>query len=365
MIAFSPPEGGTHAAYFEPFRKSDNLNQTKLTALTIFGGPTEGLLPQPEIDWELRAAHTPYFNLAELLSTISPGEIGPTARVDVLAWNLAAIENGSRVDGETATLRVLKADEADERLISAGYRLSSGAKVLARGQVEAGEFKWIDSESGSVGEVKLTVPKGITVHAIAKYNGIAQHHYFFADPQSFQNRRRLVYETSLDPGLGLMIDTFNRAKGNRAPSRDFEAYVSWLFWMLGFATAHVGPVQTEAPDTIMASPNGHIAVVECTTNFLDTAKLGKLYARVQAIRRALEVSNARDVHVLPVIVTALSANEVQAEMIEQARKLGMYVLTRDDLDVLVQSTLVQPDANTLFAEAERSLIDQVQQGNLF
>jgi hypothetical protein len=163
-----------------------------------------------------------------------------------------------------------------------------------------------------------------------------------------------------------MIETFNKAKGNRAPSRDFEAYVSWLFWMLGFATAHVGQVQTEAPDTIMATPNGHIAVVECTTNFLDTTKLGKLHARAQTIRSALDASSARDVHVLPVIVTALSTDGVHAEMIEQAQKLGMYVLTREGLDALVQRTLLPLDADALLSEAERSVSGvQAQQGSLF
>jgi hypothetical protein len=60
------------------------------------------------------------------------------------------------------------------------------------------------------------------------------------------------------------------------------------------------------------------------------------------------------VKVLPVILTTKSRDEIQADL-AQARELGVVVIAQDDLPELVTRTLLVPNPDSLFAEAEQSL----------
>jgi hypothetical protein len=139
-------------------------------------------------------------------------------------------------------------------------------------------------------------------------------------------------------------------------SRDFEAAMPWLFWMLGFAPAHIGgfPRFRDAADFLVSTPSGNLAVVECTVGLLkDDDKLPKLHDRVQAVRRNLDTSSTRHVRVLPMIITAKSAEEVRPD-IEQAEKLGIYVITREGIDRLILQTLTPGNADYLYQQAEQA-----------
>src|SRR6185437_15399017 len=182
----------------------------------------------------------------------------------------------------------------------------------------------------AIGSAEIDVPKAAIVQAIPAYDGLAQHAYAFGDPNAFQNARRAAYET-IDPQFATMQETLDRAQKPKAPSRDFESVVSWLFWMLGFSPAHFGIVHTEAADIVMVTPSGHFAVVECCTGALDISKLNRLHARTQAIRVALGKSGAHHFRVIPVFVTALTRAEVDAG-VEQAERIGIQLLTRDAID---------------------------------
>jgi hypothetical protein len=98
-----------------------------------------------------------------------------------------------------------------------------------------------------------------------------------------------------------------------------------------------------------------MAVVECTVGLLkDDDKLPKLHDRVQAVRRNLDTSSTRHVRVLPVIITAKLADEVRPDM-EQAERLGIYVITREGIELLLDRTLFPQNAEQLYEEAERSI----------
>jgi len=105
----------------------------------------------------------------------------------------------------------------------------------------------------------------------------------------------------------------------------------------------------------MTAPNGHLAVVECTIGILkEESKLAKLHARTQTARKSLEASNARHVHVLPVIITAKTLEEVRPD-IDQAEKLGICVITRENIDQLIFRTLLLPNADQLYEQTEQAI----------
>ena len=181
-------------------------------------------------------------------------------------------------------------------------------------------FGWEEKDGYKLASTTLRVPRAAVVHRIGKLNGVAQQHYYFGDPNSFPEiPRRAAYE-AFDPKLSAINDILAKAQTSRPDSREFEAAMPWLFWMLGFAPVHIGglPRLRDVPDFIVSIPNGNMAVVECTVGLLkDDDKLPKLHDRVQAVRRNLDTSSTRHVRVLPIIITAKLAEEVRPDM-EQA-----------------------------------------------
>jgi len=127
--------------------------------------------------------------------------------------------------------------------------------------------------------------------------------------------------------------------------------------MLGFSVAHLGGTQRtqDAADLIATTPHGHFAIIECTTGTLRTEnKLPLLVARAETVRQRLAASNQSHIHVLPVIVTSRTEGEIQAD-VEQAERLGILVLCREKLDRIVTQTLVLPNTNQLYDEAEAAV----------
>ncbi len=321
--------------------------------LTILGAETRHYIEQPTFDWELRAAETPYDGLQDLLNEFQPGLLRGVNSVEILAFAVVAVDAQSTIAKEAATLSVRAALTADKEKISVGVRVIEQGRVVRRERLAGNVFEWEDKGDYRLGSKQLAVPKAAVVHALASYNGVALQHYYFSDPDSFQNPRRAAYE-SFDPRLSMLNDILTKSQGSR-DARDFEAAMPWLFWMLGFAPAHIGGLarSRDAADFLVSTPSGNLAVVECTVGLLkDDNKLPKLHDRAQAVRRNLDTSSARHLRVLPVIMTAKSAEEVKPD-IEQAEKLGIYVITREGIEQLMLQTLTPANADHLYERAEQ------------
>jgi hypothetical protein len=184
------------------------------------------------------------------------------------------------------------------------------------------------------------------------YEGVAQSHLWIGDPAHSQNPRRAVYEV-FDPQLQSLQAFLLGAYARGQERRNLEAAVAWLLWMLGFNVAHLGamPKTQEAADLLATTPTGHFAVVECTTGLLKAEnKLALLHSRANAVRQRLKDSSNSELHVLPVIVTSRPRAEVEAD-IEAAEKLGIHVLTRENLEQSVTMTLIPQNADTLYQGA--------------
>jgi hypothetical protein len=348
------PGSNRYGSQYQPYHDIGIRSQSRLTHLAILGAETREYLDQPHLDWELRAAATPYDGIQDILQEFQPGVLRGVNCVEIAAMRMAAIDTNSIVNGETASLTVRIPSIANENKVSVGIRVLEQGRVIRREQLPAENFKWEKHDGYKSGQVELAVPKAAVVHGIANYNDVTQHHYFFGDPTSFQNPRRAAYE-SFDPKFSTINDILARSQAKRS-SREFEASMSWLFWMLGFAPAYLGslPDSSDAADFLAVTPNGNLAVVECTVGLLkDNDKLPKLHDRVQAVRRNLETSSTRHVRVLPVIITAKSAEEVRPD-IEQAEKLGIFVLTREGIEEMLRRTLIPQNADQLYDEAEQA-----------
>jgi hypothetical protein len=156
-----------------------------------------------------------------------------------------------------------------------------------------------------------------------------------------------------------MKEMIAKAEGKGPNADNFEACVSWLFWMLGFSPALLSATTktTDASDILLTTPAGHFAVVEVTTGLLKAErKMPNLDARTEAVRRMLDASNQKHLRVLPVLVTSKSREAIKSEL-PDTEKLGICVVAREALEALVPRTLVPLNAEQIYEDAERAAHD--------
>jgi hypothetical protein len=354
-LYFLPRNDSHHGAAFMPYNPQDVQARERLHLLSLVGSDQNRLLTH-DIDWELRAAATPYDGLQELLIDHQLGTLRTdAAAVEVVAFNVAAVDFSSKVAGTKASPGVLLAHGLDRLKAALSYRVILRQRVMSRGLVRGGDMAWADGPISQRGSAELQIPDGAVVHCAAVYDGHAQHHGWIADPSTSQNPRRAVYEAN-DAGMNQLRDMLSRT-GRGRDARELETGVAWLLWMLGFNTLHLGgsPRMQDAADLIAVAPAGHFAVVECTTGTLKSdSKMTLVIARAAAVKQRLAASGNSHVRVLPVMVTSLTRDEVLADL-EQAEKLGIAVVTKEDLDTAIERTLVFPEADRFFVEAEESV----------
>lgn len=356
-LKFPLDSNGVPSVHYVPFHQEGISSGSRLPVLTLSGIQRHGLIRLPELDWELAAGATPYESLGELLFEFSLGGYqGDFALVEVAAHTVALVDFNSKVVGETAEPAMLLASSADTKEARLSYRVLLHGKVIERGSLAGIELKWTPQDGRLRGVGKVRIPSGAALQCFAIYAGHAHHKGWIADPTLSQNPRRAAFE-EFDPNQAVLRDFLFEAQRTRNAARDFEVGIAWLLWMLGFSVAHAGatPRTSEAADIMATTPLGHTAIVECTTGHLKSEfKLSKLVERVQTIRRRLDESGNSHLRVLPVIVTALSKEEVRADL-DQARTLGVVVATREDLLSALDQTIMLRNAEDLFARAEASI----------
>jgi hypothetical protein len=274
-------------------------------------------------------------------------------RFEAIAFEVAAVDLSSSIDGTTAKVGAFLTAGLDPSKFTLGYRVFSQGAVVARHALTGDEFSWTEGDVGQVGTASIEVPGAAVLHCIATYAGIAQHFGWLADPRTAQNPRRVAYET-MDQGLAHLVDVIEKAgiRGGYG-GRELEPAVASLAWMLGFSVAHMGntPKLQDGPDLIATTPQGHFALIECTTSHAKSDKLSLLHGRVQSMRRRLDAAENRHLRVLPVMVTTKSRTDLGRDL-EQAASYGVWLIDREGLDDLVGRSLVVPNADQIFEQAE-------------
>ncbi len=323
----------------------------RLAVISISGAQSHGYLLQPETDWKLKASCLPYDNLNELTNDFGLGTLrGDFALIEVVATNAVQVYAKSTIEDKNVSIGLWMARSLDKSKAHIGYRVLDKGNVVIRDTISGSNLTWEDENEVVIGTCEFDVPVGSIVQCFACYEGDTHQVQWFADPAIFQNPRAVV--------LSIIDSTGQLLNGYLAPdlppkgkvADDFEAAINWVLWGLGFASANFGlnAKTRDAFDSVAVSPNGDFVVVECTIGLLRAeSKLSKLAQRVASLREVLDKSNMRQLRILPVIVTALTLEQVKAD-IAQAEETGILVLTREDLTSVTTELLRYPNADRLF-----------------
>jgi hypothetical protein len=346
-----------HKASFTPLHPSALQSQSRVNVLKITGY-RQPLTSGPSVlDWELRSSAVPFDSVQELLQEYGLGGLfTESITVEVVATAVVGFDGDvSKVTGEKARIVIRLANTLDTNNATVGYREINQGKIN-RGVLRGAQFNWTQSDRMQIGRFDLDVRKASILHCYAIYNNVAQTHWYISDPTTSQNPRRVIVE-SFDSGLSILVEFLERTHARGHEARDFEVAVAWLFWMLGFSTVHLGSTTRtqDFSDLVLTTPQERIAIVECTTGLLKADnKLPKLVARYATLRQRLDKSSNGHLKLLPVMVSPLPRLELQADL-EQAEKLGVLVLAREELDQLIRSTVIPSNPDELFLEAEKRL----------
>jgi hypothetical protein len=348
--------GTNYEASFVPFHPDALQSQVRHNVLTIMGEQAEAIR-QPDIDWEIKGASRPYEGLQELALEFRLGPLTErSGYVEIFASHVSAVDTKlSKVAGTNANIQVLLAKGLDTGSVTLGYRIYLPGVVPTRGTLSGADMRWSEEAECFRGHATLQVPNAGALNCSVSYDGVTQSHWWLADPTQAQNPRRAVYE-AFDLKLETLRNIIGGAQSRGQAARDLEAAVAWLLWMLGFSVAHLGGTARtrDAADLIVTSPSGNYAVVECTTGLLKAEnKLALLHQRAQTVRDALAGSNAH-LRVLPIMVTSRPRNEITPDL-EAAVSLGISVMTRESLENAIDQTLLQPNADQLYAQTEQAV----------
>lgn len=355
-ICFLPEQGRFHSAHFIPYYFEGVQTQHRQVRLMLSGNRRVHTVAHA-LDWELKAAPTPFFNVQELCEEFSVGTMrGDLANVEITALPVCIISPESIVNGTKARFVIDLAGELAQEKTSIGFRIFGRNQRVKRGILNGYSLSW--SKNGEIqrGIGEIEVPAGAIIDCIASYAGVAQNHFWIKDPKTAQNPLRSVHD-AFDNNLSVLRELIEKSQKKGADARELEMAVSWLLWLLGFSATHIGGTgkTSDAPDLIAATPLGNLVVIECTTGILrEDSKLSHLVQRAEKIRQSLAASGNQHVKVLPIIVTTKTRDEIKAEL-EPARKLGVLVATREDFDQIISRTIFLPDSNRLFAEGEEAL----------
>lgn len=354
-FAFLPQNSDGFSAVFIPLHPEVLAQQQRTGVLQIRGTDQSDHWQNPVLDWALRSADVPYDNLNELSIDFGMGAlIERSTIIEAVAPNIVAIDLNNQVMGGTARIGVLAMKGIDRSKVSIGYRVLDKGAVTARVTVSGDLLDWVEEVAHEVASTEIAVPPASIVNCYARYEGITYHSGFIVDPSLAQNPRRVVYER-FDPELAALAKAL--ATNDRSRARDVEPAVASLLWMLGFNTCHLGSTKVlqDGPDIIGVTPVGHVVVIECTIGTLKAdSKMPKLLARTAAVREQLSKAGHAHLRVLPVMVTTLPRNEIASEL-GDAVSNGVYIIAGDDFDEAIGRTLMLPQADQLFAEAEQSL----------
>ena len=355
---------GSHPVYISPpsLLHEEGLKEHKrIGVLSIMGyGDWRTNFPQPETDWLLRACKWPYDDLAELCLEYRTGLLSSSQSIiEVIAFEPVQVWEMSSMTGTSATIGIWMPPSLSKNGAQLGVRVMSNGVVALRKAFFGNDLTWELIEQFSVGKVDLVVPLGATIQLIASYNGHAHHVGWRMDLSVLPNPRNVPI-SMVDPDGEIMRSYLFPSSPKNHAAKDFETAVCWLFWSMGFASISLGLTTRtrDSIDIVVASPRGDIAIVECTLRLLKSeSKLQNLVARASDFKTRLSSSNHSHLRVLPVIVSALSRQELLAD-IPDAEKMGVVVLTKENLENALKESFHVQNANYVFERGYQTMTDR-------
>ncbi len=304
----------------------------------------------PEVDDGLRHSSPPFDGLTDLASWLAlrPPDAGYLSTititvnppVDIILDHSSLSANGLR-------LTLHAHPNFDIASIGLAVRAVPGPGLEGRRQV-AKAVAWGDVREGRrEGTADIALPRADSVLTMLMIGTGTVRRHWFPDPLKAANQR-LVAVQQFDRDLRMirsgLFDATDSAK--------FEAAVAALLFILGFSSAV--QLETDSPDLIVSTPNGRLAILECTIRVADVAsKIGKLVDRRRTLAKALQASNHVGV-VAAVLVCRLPRDQIAAHA-TLIRSCGVILVASEELNDGLDRVRLPSDPDLLLNQSLQAL----------
>lgn len=344
---------------FSPIRHPFASEGVRLPNIRISGIDKHRLMTEIDgyldIDWELKSAKQPFNDLDELLNQCGlpiQRDMGTQTWFEIVATSPAIISDSSIVKDGEVRIECHVAASLETKKFRLGYKVFNAGAVVRRESMEGDAIQWKQENNINVGTYRLNVGDASLIQGYASYANVGQHQWWITDPNKRLNPRHAIHQI-FDDDLELLRKLLFKVETDK--SHIFEHAVSMLFNLLGFSVSNYGriPKLQKGPDIIIASPIGHIGVVECTIGLLDeNDKIAKLVQRTTLIRDKLNRAGYGHLQIQPVVVTPLSRNEIEANL-DVASKHGIAVICKEDIEGMITQISLPLNPDKLFEDAKR------------
>lgn len=349
--------------YYAPFSEESNYFQYQVS---ISSQMKDRLMfshiENKKVNAELRCLPIPFDGLADLFSFMGfqglnqiPNNVEILLRVDP---PVALVLSECSLENNKLQLKLLKQNKYPVAKINVALRLFPHPSFERRSQVGS-KVKWQkNSRHETDGTLNIKLEDSATAEVMLSADGHTISRYFVVDKNKSLNQRLTNY-TKYDPDLKVLKEKLFCAPKD---SRYLETGVASLAYLLGFTTFH--PPLDDAPDLILETRKGRVAIVECTTRVTDIrAKAGKLVNR-----RYLLQNNSNNENFVGDIVAILVVNLPQAQIVNEADYLAqneVLLITKESLDSALNQLELPSDTDSMFNDAREKLRNGIANKNGF
>lgn len=232
-------------------------------------------------------------------------------------------------------------------LLSLGIRELPGDGTKSRKQV-SDEIRWKTTRNGvREGYLEASFSNADSVLILMSVGGRTTRRQWFIDRDKAANSRYVatqLFDRDLKQLKSSVLEPLDSAR--------FERGVASLLFLLGFSPSI--QVETQAPDIVIATAGGKLAIVECTTRIADFQnKLGKLVDRRNELVKALEASG-HHIRVDALLVCALPRAQVA---VDESRLVHHHItlLCKEELNQAFNQVRRQNDPDAMLDQAAASL----------
>jgi len=299
------------------------------------------------LDWELKAADTPFASLEELSRFLGFDPTG-AARIELTAQFPGLINNTSTLTKGTAQIHANVAMGMDKTQFKLGYVAYKAGATPVRAHLMGDRAQWIERTDYSEAVFRFDVADYPTLALYLSYKGSAIHQASISDPQNPANPRQTAYEV-VDPQL-TNLRKYLQGEG-KSPEDDLEFAVACVFHLVGFSAIRFGEMDQfrNFSDIVGFAPSGKVVVAEVTTGPIDAnGKLSKLTGRAFEIRDRLQQIGAVTTDVLPMVVTTLARGAIAGDM-KKAGDGDISVVAKEDLLIVASQPSFDLDPEKAFA----------------
>lgn len=310
-----------------------------------------------EFEWYLPTLDPPFVDAADLHAYYglpSPSQNGDQLSLEISVNPPVEFSDNSIIEKETAFIRILAAKGTNTSLVSVGIRTVGGAAKQRRLKVRSNQITWKEADKLLEGEFAIGVADCPTVQCFLSFAGQSIQQRWILDPSRLLNPRHAMHAAYDGDHVVLRRLLF---EGKKSDSREFEDGVAMVLGMLGFSVTQHGRSQklSDAPDIMAITPQGHVAIVECTVGLPDQDdQVAKVYQRAEALRRTLSGSGWPGIRVMPVVVTSLTEGDIRLHK-APAQKQGVTILCREDIEQALLRIRLPADADQFFKQASEQL----------